>query len=63
MPDETTTQHDVALDTVAALDMFAGSFGADNVVIESVEHHKGDTVRVALSNGDVYDLRVRKATA
>ena len=63
MNDEITTEHDVVLDTVAALDMFAGSFGADNVVIDNVEEGERNTVLVTLSNGEKYELRVREVRA
>lgn len=58
----TTTELDVTLDTVAALDMFQGTFGSDTDVIESVEQSALDrcTVIVTLSGGDKYELRVRE---
>lgn len=59
----TTTETDAALDLVAALDMYAGAFGGDGVVIDDVCETERCTVRVTLSNGDVYDLEVREVSA
>lgn len=54
----TTTLSDATLDVVAALDMYAGGFGAEDVTIDKAEGAGDHRVRVTLSNGDVYELRV-----
>lgn len=63
MPDSDTiytTEKDVAYDTLAALDMFVGSFGSDETVIEDVFMQSTDSaVIVVLDNGDRYELTVR----
>lgn len=59
--DDSTTESDVALDTVAALDMYAGAFGSEGTTIEAVDTtDDARTVRVTLSDGAVYELRVRQ---
>ena len=60
-----TSALDVTLDTVAALEMFQGNYGGEDVTIEAVEQSARDreTVVVTLSNGDKYELRVREADA
>lgn len=54
-----TLTSDVVYDLVAALDMYAGSFGSDETAIDTVEQGERDSVLVTLSNGDRYELRVR----
>jgi hypothetical protein len=64
MPTDTTTEKDVALDILAALDMFAGSVGDDGVVIDEVTESADAkaTLNLTLSNGDRYEIRVRART-
>lgn len=59
---ENTSALDVALDLVAALDLYDGLFGGDDVTIEVVAQSTNDreSVTVTLSNGDRYELRVRE---
>lgn len=59
--DVTTTEHDVALDVLAALEMFAGTVGSESTTIDSITEVRGThaTLTIALSNGDKYALRVR----
>lgn len=54
------TEFDVALDLVAALDMYAGTFGSDETVIDTIGPGERDTVVVSLSNGQEYRLTVRE---
>ena len=60
MNDIETTEKDVVLDVIAALDMYAGSIGNDNVVIDAVDEGERETIVLTLSNGDRYELRVRE---
>jgi hypothetical protein len=57
-----SNSRDVAHDVVAALDMFTGLCGGDETTIDRayVEPGTGDHVRIALSNGVTYELRVRE---
>jgi len=57
-----TTEKDVTLDVIAALDMYEGSIGDDGVIIDEVNESPDgqNTVRLWLSSGEVYDLRVRE---
>ena len=57
-----TTEEDVTLDVIAALDMYEGMIGDDGVIIDQVRESPDgrNTVRLWLSNGEVYDLRVRE---
>jgi hypothetical protein len=61
--DEQTTEKDVTLDLIAALEMYAGTMGSDETVIDEVAEGERNTVRVTLSNGEVYELRVRNVPA
>ena len=54
-----STTHDVVLDTMAALDMFTGAFGSEETTIDGVTETARDRLEVTLSNGEVYELRVR----
>ena len=63
MASEITTEHDVTLDLVAALDMYTGLMGSEETTIETLvaESRVGTryhTVVMTLSNGDVYHLDV-----
>lgn len=58
---EAATLSDVALDIVAALEMFGGDFGADGVHIASVTATGRETVLVSLTNGEDYELTVEAA--
>jgi hypothetical protein len=49
MPAYYTTENDVAHDVLAALDMYTGLMGSEGTV----------TLKLTLSNGDEYLLRVR----
>jgi hypothetical protein len=60
--DTETTQRDVALDTVAALDMYTGAFGSESTTIEKVGEGERDSVVVVLSDGSQYRLTVREIT-
>jgi len=57
-----TTEKDVTLDVIAALDMYEGMIGDGGVIIDQVNESPDgqNTVRLWLSNGEVYDLRVRE---
>jgi hypothetical protein len=56
-----TTEHDVALDVLAALEMYAGTCGSDETEIESViETNVTNTLLVTLSNGDTYTIQIRE---
>lgn len=59
---DSALERDVALDTVAALEMFGGTMGSDETVIESVDTLAGDgcTVVLTLDNGQVFHLQVRE---
>jgi hypothetical protein len=54
-----TTENDVALDLIAALDMYDGSFGAEETTIDKIGEGERGTVVIVLSNGDEYRLTVR----
>ena len=58
---EDTTEHDVALDVLAALEMYEGSCGSEATTIDDVieSGERKDTLIVTLSNGDSYWLQVR----
>lgn len=59
--DSETTVRDVALDAVAALDMYQGDFGAENVTIEEVlQNGRSDTFSVRLSDGSLYRFEVEQ---
>jgi hypothetical protein len=54
-----TTERDVALDLVAALDMYSGLMGSESTSIELVgPSHRDDALVIQLDNGDTYELRV-----
>ena len=62
--EQVTTERDALLDTVAALDMYTGGFGAESVTIEKVEPTERDTrALVTLSNGEVYEVRVSRVAS
>jgi hypothetical protein len=63
MPETTTTEADVALDLVAALDMYDGLMGSETTSIESVGPGERDTVVLVLTNGDTYRLTVRQVAS
>jgi len=58
----TTTESDVALDIVAALDMYAGTCGSEETTIKLVGPGERDSIVIELSNGDTYRLQVRRVT-
>lgn len=61
--DDITTEKDVALDTVAALDAFDGLFGSGSTHVKYVGPTRRDNViRVELDNGDVYELVARQVS-
>ncbi len=60
---DTTTQQDVALDILAALEMYTGLCGSETTTIEKMEtvteYRNQDSFTVILSNGDEYTVAVR----
>ncbi len=56
---EHTTERDVSLDLLAALEMYGGLCGSEETTIESVGPGERDTIVLVLSNGDEYRLTVR----
>lgn len=59
-PSDAATERDVALDVVAALDMYDGLCGSEETSIESVGPGENDTVVVLLDNGQQFRLQVRE---
>jgi hypothetical protein len=56
-----TTESDALLDLVAALDLYVGGFGAESVTIDKVEpHDRSTSALVTCSNGDVFEVRLRR---
>lgn len=56
----TTTENDVTLDILAALDMYEGTCGSEETTIDDVAPGERDgTIALTLSNGDVYEIQVR----
>lgn len=58
-----TSERDVALDLVAALEMYEGLMGSDETSIEAVEPAERERVIITLDNGDKYELTVREVRA
>lgn len=54
------TERIVALDIVAALDMYEGLMGSDETTIGEIEALDRERVKLTLSNGQVFTLAVRE---
>ena len=63
VPEIFTTEDDVALDVLAALDYFGGLVGGEATTIDELQISPDDraTILLTLSNGDKYELRVRES--
>jgi predicted regulator of Ras-like GTPase activity (Roadblock/LC7/MglB family) len=63
MPEEIfTTERDANLDLIAALEMYSGLFGSGETTIEKIEEGERDSAIVTLSNGDIFEIRIRRVT-
>lgn len=55
-----TTEHDVTLDLIAALDSYDGLCGSEDTTITTIGEGQRDSIVIVLSNGDEYRLTVRR---
>ncbi len=57
---DAATERDMALDLVAALDMYEGLMGSEETIIDSVEALDRERVQITLNNGQSFTLTVRE---
>jgi len=57
---DAATERDVALDLVAALDMYEGLMGSEETTIETIDIADRDKVSITLDNGQRFTLTVRE---